>query len=80
MSTHEISDYIDNEDAHDPDQTDKGLSEDENIITEEETLVKVVPQPRRPLPADATETEGNTSVGTSYDAAGNIIQRSTRFK
>ena len=69
VSTHEISDYIDNEDAHDQDQTDKGLSEDENIITEEETSVKVVPEPRRPLPADATKTEGNTSVDTSDNAA-----------
>ena len=55
-STHEIFDYMDNEDAHDPDQTDEGLSEDDNVVTEEETSVTVVPEPRRPLPADATET------------------------
>ena len=76
LSTHEISDYMD----HDPDQTDEGLSEVENVVTEEETSVKVVPEPRRLLPADATETEGNTSVDTSDNAAGNIMQRSTRFK
>ena len=78
VSTHETSDFMDNEDAHNPDQTDEGLLEDENV-TEEETSVKVVPEPRRPLPADATETEGNTSVDTSENAAGNI-RRSTRFK
>ena len=80
VSTHEISDYMDNEDAHDPDQTNEGLSEGENVVTEEETSVKVVPEPRRPLSADATETEGNTTVDTSDNAAGNIIRRSTRFK
>ena len=47
VSTHELSDYMDNEDAHYPDQTDEGLSEDENVDTEEETLVKSVPEPRR---------------------------------
>ena len=59
-STHEISDYMDSENAHDPDQTDECLSEDDNVVTEEETSVKVVPEPRRPLPADATETEKKT--------------------
>ena len=28
VNTHKISDYMDNEDAHDPDQTDEGLPED----------------------------------------------------
>ena len=79
VSTHETSDYMDNGDAHDPDQTDEGLSEDDNVVTEEETSVKVVPEPRRLLPADATETEGHTSVDNSENAAGNI-RRSTRFK
>ena len=79
VSTHKLSDYMDNEDAHDPDQTD-GLSENENVDTEEETLVKVVPEPRRLLSADATENEGNTPVDTSDNAAENIIQRSIRFK
>ena len=31
---------MDNEDAHDLDQTDEGLSEDENVDTEEETSIK----------------------------------------
>ena len=79
VSTHKISDYMDNEDAHDPDKTNEGLSEDENVVTEEETSVKVVPEPRRSLPADATETEGNTSGDTSENAAG-TIRRSTRLK
>ena len=75
VSTHETSDLKDNEDAHDPDQTDEG----ENVVAEEETSVKTVLEPRRPLPADDTETEGNTSVDTSENAAGNI-RRSTRFR
>ena len=75
VSTHETSDIMDNEDAHDPDQTDEG----ENVVAEEETSVKTVLEPRRPLPADDTETEGNTSVDTSLNAAGNI-RRSTRFR
>ena len=80
VSSHEISDYMDNDDAHDPDQTEDGLSEDKNVVTEEEASVKVVPEPRRPLQADATETKGNTSVDTSDNAAGNIIQRPSKFK
>ena len=80
VSSHEISDYMDNEDAHDPDQTVEGLSGDANVVTEEETAVKVVPEPRRPLPADATEIEGNSSVDTSDNAVGNIIRRPSRFK
>ena len=75
VSTHETSDHMDNEDAHDPDQTDEG----ENVVAEEETSVKTVLEPRRRLPADDTETEGNTSVDTSENAAGNI-RRSTRYK
>ena len=75
VSTHETSDLMDNEDAHDPDQTDEG----ENVVAEEETSVKTVLEPRRRLPADDTETEGNTSVDTSENAAGNI-RRSTRFR
>ena len=79
MSTQGKSDYMDNEDAHDPDQTDEGLSEVKDVVTEEETSVNVVSKPRRPLSADATETEVNTSVDISDYAAGNIIRRSIRF-
>ena len=75
VSTHETSDFMDNEDAHDPDQTDEG----ENVVAEEETSVKTVLEPRKRLPADDTETEGNTSVDSSENAAGNI-RRSTRYK
>ena len=71
---------MDNEDAHDPDQRDEGLSEGQNFVTEKKTSVKVVAEPRRPLSADATENNGNTSVDTSNNAAGIIIRRSTRFK
>ena len=71
---------MDNEDARDLDQTDEGLSEDENVDTEEETSIKVVPKPRRLLSTDASENEGKTSVDTSDNAAENIIQRSIRFK